>query len=47
MIKIGHYVVKPAHNQLERDGKIIDLEPLAMAMLLLLAEEPGRVIGAD
>ncbi len=47
MIKIGHYVVKPAHNQLERDGKITELEPLAMAMLLLLAEEPGRVITAD
>lgn len=46
-IKIGRYLVKPQHNQLICDDEVIDLEPLAMSMLLLLAEEPGRVVSAE
>lgn len=46
-VKIGGFLVKPSHNQLIHDDQVTDLEPLAMAMLMLLAEQPGRVISAE
>ncbi len=45
--KIGNILIKPKHNQIIKEGKTILLEPLAMAMLLLLAEQQGNVIGSD
>jgi transcriptional activator of cad operon len=46
-IKIGQYDVEPSHNRLIKGDEIIELEPLAMAMLLLLAKDPGAVVSND
>jgi len=44
---IGDVLVKPKHNQLIKNAEVITLEPLAMSMLLLLAEHQGKVIGSE
>lgn len=44
---IGHYQVLPSSNELSHNNSLIQLEPKVMALLLLLAESPGRTLSRD
>ena len=46
-IKVGDWTVTPALNQLECDGRSINIEPQAMDVLVYLAENAGEVVSAD
>jgi Tol biopolymer transport system component/DNA-binding winged helix-turn-helix (wHTH) protein len=42
--RIGDWLVHPRINSMERDGKILHLEPKVMQVLLALASEAGEVV---
>ena len=44
---VGEWRVLPGQNQVERKGKQVQLQHLSMAVLLYLAERPGKVITYD
>ncbi len=43
---VGQWTVTPALDQLERDGSVVTIEPLAMAVLVYLARHANQVIAA-
>jgi TolB-like protein/DNA-binding winged helix-turn-helix (wHTH) protein/cytochrome c-type biogenesis protein CcmH/NrfG len=46
-LQIGDWAVEPALNQLSAAGKTMKLEPKAMAVLVYLADRPGRVVSRE
>jgi len=46
-IKIGDWVAKPTLNRLERNGRVVKLEPRAMEVLVHLASRAGQLVSAD
>jgi transcriptional activator of cad operon len=44
---IGNVLVKPKHHLIIKDNTNIAVEPLAMAMLLLLAQKQGKILSND
>ncbi len=42
--KIGDILVKPSHNQIVFNNEVVLLEPLAMALLVQLAQHHGEVV---
>ena len=46
-LQVGDWVVEPALNQLSAEGKTVKLEPKAMAVLVYLADRPGRVVSRE
>lgn len=46
-MKIGDWVVTPALNQLECDGRTLKLEPRPMELLVCLARHAGEVVSTD
>jgi TolB-like protein/DNA-binding winged helix-turn-helix (wHTH) protein len=46
-LQVGDWAVEPALNQLSAAGKIVKLEPKAMAVLVYLAERPGQVVSRE
>ena len=44
--RIGDWVAYPSRNQLQRDGKPVDIEPRMMAVLVHLAQRPNEVVSA-
>ncbi|MEN8169830.1 MAG: winged helix-turn-helix domain-containing protein [Pseudomonadota bacterium] len=44
LISIGSCLLHPTLNQIERDGKVIHLEPKAVSILQLLAEHAGKTV---
>jgi Tol biopolymer transport system component/DNA-binding winged helix-turn-helix (wHTH) protein len=45
--RIGEWIIHPNVNSLERDGKVVHLEPKVMHVLRALASEPGEVVPRD
>lgn len=45
--EVGEWTVEPALHQLSRQGKLVRIEPKAMAVLVCLAERPGQVISRE
>jgi TolB-like protein/Flp pilus assembly protein TadD len=45
--RLGNWRVRPAQGVLEREGKIVHLEPKAMEVLCYLASRPGEVVTRD
>ena len=45
--RLREWLVEPDLNQISRPGETSSLEPQAMAVLVLLAAEPGSVLSAD
>jgi DNA-binding winged helix-turn-helix (wHTH) protein/TolB-like protein len=46
-VRVGGWAVEPALNQLSAAGKIVKLEPKAMAVLVYLADRPGQVVSRE
>lgn len=46
-LRVGDWAVEPALNQVSAAGKIVKLEPKAMAVLVYLADRPGQVVSRD
>ena len=46
-LHVGDWAVEPALNQLSAAGKIVKLEPKAMAVLVYLADRPGQVVSRE
>ena len=46
-LRVGDWAVEPALNQVSAAGKIVKLEPKAMAVLIYLADRPGQVVSRD
>jgi DNA-binding winged helix-turn-helix (wHTH) protein/TolB-like protein len=46
-LQVGDWRVDGDLNEIERAGRVVHLEPKAMAVLLLLAERPGEVVTRD
>jgi TolB-like protein/DNA-binding winged helix-turn-helix (wHTH) protein len=46
-MKIGDWVVTPALNQLERDGRALKIEPRSMELLVCLAQHARDVVSTD
>lgn len=47
MLQVGDWAVEPALNQLSAAGKIVKLEPKAMAVLVYFADRPGQVVSRE
>jgi len=45
--RIGHWVVRPSQNLIERDSRSVRLEPRAMDVLIALAKGDGDVISVE
>jgi DNA-binding winged helix-turn-helix (wHTH) protein/TolB-like protein/Tfp pilus assembly protein PilF len=45
--EIGACIVRPARNEVVRDGEIVHLEPKSMEVLLLLIARDGEVVSRD
>ena len=45
--RIGSWRVDPALDQIERDGEVVKLEPRKMLLLVVLAQNGGRVVTPD
>jgi len=41
---LGDWTVSPELNSLDREGQVVHLEPKIMQVLVVLAEQPGRVV---
>jgi DNA-binding winged helix-turn-helix (wHTH) protein/TolB-like protein/Flp pilus assembly protein TadD len=46
-LRVGDWIVEPELNQLSAPGKAVRIEPKAMAVLLHLANRPGRVVSRE
>src|SRR5262245_46186257 len=46
-MRIGDWVVTPALNQLERDGRALKIEPRSMELLVCLAQHAREVVSTD
>jgi adenylate cyclase len=46
-LTVGDWTVQPDLNQLSTQGRVVKLEPKAMAVLLHLANRPGQVVGRE
>jgi len=46
-LKVGDWTVAPDLNQLSAQGEIVKVEPKAMAVLLCLANQAGRVVSRE
>src|SRR5437899_13099452 len=46
-LRVGDWTVEPDLNQLSMQGRAVQVEPKAMAVLLHLADRPGQVIGRE
>jgi adenylate cyclase len=46
-LRVGDWIVEPDLNQLSAPGKAVRIEPKAMAVLLHLANRPGRVVSRE
>ncbi|MDP9012131.1 MAG: winged helix-turn-helix domain-containing protein, partial [Pseudomonadota bacterium] len=47
MLRIGSLRVDPAVDEIERDGRVIKLEPKVMRLLVCLAEHAGEVVSVE
>lgn len=47
LLQIGDWRVDGDLNEIDRAGKVVHLEPKAMAVLLTLAERPGEVVSRE
>lgn len=45
--RVGDWTVEPDLNQLSTQGRAVQVEPKAMAVLLHLADRPGQVVGRE
>jgi len=45
--RVGDWTVEPDLNQLSTQGRVVKVEPKAMAVLLHLANRPGQVVGRE
>ncbi|HHH39516.1 MAG TPA: hypothetical protein ENK50_08075 [Sedimenticola sp.] len=45
--RIGDWLVRPESGSLERDGKVVKIEPRYMDLLVYLARHQGEVVSAD
>ena len=45
--RVGDWTVEPDLNQLSTQGRAVQVEPKAMAVLLHLANRPGQVVGRE
>ena len=45
--RLGDWTVEPDLNQLSAQGRAVQVEPKAMAVLLHLADRPGQVVGRE
>ncbi|MGB5736986.1 MAG: winged helix-turn-helix domain-containing protein, partial [Thiohalocapsa sp.] len=45
--QLGAWAVRPTSNELLRDGKIVQIEPKVMALLVYLAERADQVISRE
>src|SRR5579862_941052 len=46
-LRIGEWLVDPETDTISREGRTHKVEPRMMRLLLLLAESPGAVVGAE
>src|SRR5437867_10019836 len=46
-LRIGDWTVEPDLNQLSTQGRAVKVEPKAMAVLVHLADRPGRVVDRE
>jgi DNA-binding winged helix-turn-helix (wHTH) protein/TolB-like protein len=46
-LQVGDWTVEPALNQLSAAGKAVKVEPKAMAVLVYLADRPGKVVSRE
>src|SRR5438093_10826019 len=46
-LRVGDWTVEPDLNQLSTQGRAVQVEPKAMAVLLHLADRPGQVVGRE
>ena len=44
---VGDWTVTPSLDRLERNGKTVNIEPRAMAVLVYLAQHPGQVVSTE
>jgi DNA-binding winged helix-turn-helix (wHTH) protein/TolB-like protein len=46
-LQVGDWTVEPALNQLSAAGRAVKVEPKAMAVLVYLADRPGKVVSRE
>jgi len=46
-LQVGDWIVEPTLNQISAAGRIVKLEPKAMAVLAYLADRPGQVVSRE
>src|SRR5882672_11791751 len=46
-LRVGDWTVEPDLNQLSTQGRAVQVEPKAMAVLLHLADRPGQVVDRE
>lgn len=46
-LRVGEWLFEPSLNQLSAAGEVVKLEPKATAVLLCLADQPGRVVSRE
>src|ERR1041384_1189784 len=47
MLRIGEWLADPEANELRRGAEVQRIEPKAMTVLMLLADQPGRLLTRD